>query len=124
MEMTSAPTRRFQQIESRDQLQEWARHLHRVAPVNKYFKAKIPWRTILVSLLFFIGGIIFLSIGISTAYEEGSFANCYEHFIMGSILFIPGSYHTVCAFMALRGYEGWDYENLTTFESEQWHNED
>jgi len=70
--------------------------LHRCAPENKYFKAKIPWRTIFISFLFFIGGVIFYAIGINELLANG-ISNAYEKLILGSILFIPGSYHTVLA---------------------------
>ena len=51
-------------------------------------------------------------------------SEAYEKLILGSIMFIPGSYHTVLAIQALRGVQGWDYQDLTVFESEGFHDED
>ena len=80
----------------REQLSDWSRVLHRSAPINKYFKVKIPWRTILVSFLFLIGGIVFLTWGLIELFEK-SLSESYEKLILGLILFIPGSFHTVLA---------------------------
>ena len=44
-----------------------------------------------------------------------------ERFVLGSILFIPGSYHSFLAVMALRGVTGYNYEHLTVFESDEFH---
>ena len=97
--------------------------MHRNAPVNKYFKAKIPWRTIFISFLFLIGGIVFLTWGLIDLFEK-SLSESYEKLILGSILFIPGSYHTMLAIQALRGVDGWTYENLTVFENDDFFNDD
>jgi hypothetical protein len=83
----------------------------------------VPWKTIFVSFLFFIGGLVFLSLGF-IEWAESSFSDAYEKLILGSILFIPGVYHTVLAIQALRGIEGWGYENLTVFENENFFNDD
>jgi hypothetical protein len=56
----------------------------------------VPWKTIFVSFLFFIGGLVFLSLGF-IEWAETSFSDSYEKLILGSILFIPGVYHTVLA---------------------------
>ena len=48
----------------------------------------------------------------------------YEKFILGFILFIPGSYHTFIALGTLTGMQGYNYDNLTTFESESFFEND
>ena len=107
----------------REQLSAWSKWLHRNAPQNIYYRQKVPWKTIFVSFLFFIGGLVFLSLGF-IEWAESSFSDAYEKLILGSILFIPGVYHTVLAIQALRGIEGWGYENLTVFENENFFNDD
>ena len=87
----------FPAVTSRDQLIEWQRILHRTAPANKYFKAKIPYRTICVSFLFLVVGSFFLAWAALELSEKG-FSEAYEKIILGAIMFIPGSYHSFLAF--------------------------
>ena len=47
--------------------------------------------------------------------EEG-FYEAYEFFIIGSILFIPGSYHTFIAIMACKRIPGYSYEDVAIFD--------
>lgn len=51
-------------------------------------------------------------------------AQPYELLILGFLLFIPGSYHTWIAFMACCEREGYTYDDVSQFESDDWHNED
>ena len=67
--------------------------------------------------------MIFLSIGLNELLTQG-ISEAYEKLILGSILFIPGSYHTLLAVQALRGVEGWDYHDLTVFENDDFFDED
>lgn len=117
------PEGSFPRIENREQLNTWSRVLHRSNPSNPYRRVKIPWRTILVSILFFIVGSLFLAWGVHD-YQYKSGAEAAEKIGLGLILFIPGSYHTVLAIQALRGVEGWDFENLTVFENEKFFEDD
>ena len=41
--------------------------------------------------------------------EEG-IKESYEFIVLGSIMFIPGSYHTFIAIMACKGVEGYTYD--------------
>lgn len=59
--------------------------------------------------MFFILGIIFLSLGFNKWVELG-FKECYEFLILGSILFIPGSYHTFVTWMACRKVDGYTFD--------------
>ena len=101
----------------RDMVKAYSRYFHRNTPENKYFREKIPWKTILIAFLFLIMGTGLLIWGISDAMEK-PFSECYEKILLGAILFIPGSYHSFLACMALRGVDGYDYEHLTVFENE------
>ena len=48
----------------------------------------------------------------------------YEKLLLGMILFIPGSYHTVLAIMACLRVDGYSYEDVATFESDEWWNDE
>jgi hypothetical protein len=47
---------------------------------------------------------------------ENGFKESYEFFILGSILFIPGSYHTFIAVMAYRQVEGYTFDEVSVFD--------
>lgn len=49
--------------------------------------------------------------------EEGIYQS-YELFLLGSILFIPGSYHTFLAFMACRRVPGYSYNEVSVFDED------
>jgi hypothetical protein len=73
--------------------------------------------------LFFIGGIIFLTIGIHKALDQG-FLNSYEFFLLGGILFIPGSYHVFVALMACRKMPGYSYSDVAVFDDNYGNDDD
>jgi hypothetical protein len=56
----------------------------------------VPWKTIVVAFLFFIVGTAFLLWGTYDFYEFG-LNWAYEKWIVGTLLFVPGAYHTVIA---------------------------
>ena len=93
---------------TKDKLAAYSRYLHNKMPPNLYFREKIPWKTILIAFVFLVVGTIFLIWGAIETLDVGIYES-YEKFILGSILFIPGSYHTFIAIMALLGKEGYDY---------------
>ena len=114
----------FKKPLTRDSVQAYSRWLHRNTPENHYFKVKIPWKTILIAFVFLVVGTILLYIGFSDMAELGNVTEVWEKLILGFILFIPGSFHTFLAIQALRGVPGWDYQDLTVFESESYFNDD
>ena len=108
---------------TKDKLAAYSRYLHNKVPPNLYFRVKIPWKTIFIAFVFLVVGTVFLCWGLSEFLELG-IQESYEKFLLGFILFIPGSYHTFIAAMALLGRPGYDYQNLTTFESENFFDDD
>ena len=83
-----------------------------------------------MSILFFIVGTIMLvmaaqeyTFGFSnlqtTATTENPGASPLEKLLLGAILFIPGSYHTFIAIMAWLRREGYTYEDVSVFESDE-----
>ena len=96
-----------------------------------YKHTKIPYKTIAISVLFFIVGTIFLWMGIEDYIEVGGFTSSsrpgqepYEKLLLGSILFIPGSFHTFIAMMACLNKEGYSYQDVSSFESETFWDDD
>lgn len=53
--------------------------------------------------------------GFSRFMEEG-IRESYELLILGSILFIPGSYHTFISFMAFRMVDGYTFDQVAVFD--------
>ena len=49
--------------------------------------------------------------------EEGIY-NAYELFLLGGILFIPGSYHVFVALMACKKIPGYSFSDVATFDED------
>ena len=109
---------------TRETVQAYSRWLHRNTPENRYFKVKIPWKTIIIAFIFFIVGTVMLYLGIEEFRASGNCTEAWEKLLLGLILFIPGSFHSFIAVQALRGVEGYDYEHLTVFENEKYFEDD
>ena len=67
--------------------------------------------------MFLVGGTFFLLQAVSKFLEEG-LSNSYEFFLLGAIMFIPGSYHTFLAFQAFRGIEGYTFDEVSVFDED------
>ena len=80
----------------KDQLYAYSRWLHRKTPPNRYHREKIPYKTILVAFLFLILGVFLMYLGLEE-YKAGDTNAALERWCLGTILFIPGSYHSVLA---------------------------
>ena len=109
---------------NRDDLTAWSRFLHKNIPPNLFYHEKVPYKTIFIAFIFLLVGTFFLWWGGSELYHKGDIMESYEKLIIGFIMFIPGSYHSFLAFMVFRGMEGYNYENLTVFESEEFFYDD
>ena len=109
---------------NRETVQAYSRWLHHNAPPNRYFKVKIPYKTIAIAFVFLVVGTIMLWFGINELLETGNTTEAWEKIVLGAILFIPGSFHSFLAVQALRGVPGYDYEHLTVFENDKFFEED
>ncbi len=67
--------------------------------------------------MFFIGGLFFLAQAI-LKYLEGGITASYEFFLLGLIMFIPGSYHTFIAMMACRRIPGYSFDEVAVFDED------
>ena len=80
----------------RSQLANWSRRLHAAERSNPFKREKIPYRTIIVAFIFFVIGSIFLLWG-AYEFKETGYQEALEKWLLGFLLFIPGSYHTCLA---------------------------
>ena len=64
-----------------------------------------------------------MTIGFNKCLEEG-IKSSWEFFALGSILFIPGSYHVFVAVMACKRVPGYDYDQVSVFEGEDFNSHD
>ena len=55
--------------------------------------------------------------------EEMKYAP-FEKMLLGALLFIPGSYHTVVAFLAWSQSAGFTYDDVSAFEDDSFHDKD
>ncbi len=62
-------------------------------------------------------GTVFLILGAEKFLEAG-ISGSYEFFLLGSILFIPGSYHTFIAFMACKKVPGYTFDQVSVFDED------
>jgi len=80
---------------------------------------KVPWKAVVYALVLFIMGTALLVAGclIVTGHIAG--VHYQERFwpliILGTIMFLPGSYHTYFAYKALKGDPDWDFEEFPDF---------
>ncbi|KAG1047809.1 hypothetical protein G6F46_010579 [Rhizopus delemar] len=80
----------------------------------------IPWKAIgLATLLFLAGGGI-LAIGIlikvGTITSEDWLSRGTPFIVLGSIMFIPGSYHLYIAYYAYYKYPGYDFSLIPDWD--------
>ena len=97
LQNTQASKHPFPKPLQRDQLYAYSRYLHRKTPPNYYHREKIPWKTIMVAFLFLFLGVFLMYLGLEE-YRAGETSNALERLCLGTILFIPGSFHSVHAF--------------------------
>ena len=62
-------------------------------------------------------GTFFLLHACAKLLEDG-ISGSYEFFLLGSIMCIPGSYHTFLAAMARRGEPGYSFEDVAVFDDD------
>ena len=92
----------------REDMATWSRSLHRYAPKNLFKITMVPYKTIAMSIFLFAMGTYFLIRGFNSIGQEPTYNDsgermgpaAYEIIILGLLLFIPGSYHTVVAMLA------------------------
>ncbi|GAB1603932.1 transmembrane protein 230-like isoform X1 [Argonauta hians] len=80
---------------------------------------KIPYKAIGLATTLFTAGTLLISIGallftghISSEYSD----RMWPLLILGSLMFIPGSYHVMIAYYAYKGYDGYSFDDIPDFD--------
>mmetsp|Transcript_16129 Transcript_16129/g.27278 ORF Transcript_16129/g.27278 Transcript_16129/m.27278 type:complete len:117 (-) Transcript_16129:84-434(-) len=109
-------------------MRPWSTHLHLNRPLDLYPHVRVPYRTIVFAFFLFVFGVVFLTMGLSEFMQTRSFTQSplenhpppYEKLLLGTMIFIPGVYHVVLAICACLRVEGFKYEDVAAFESNEW----
>lgn len=80
---------------------------------------KIPYKAIILAVVLFVVGSVLIIVGsllltgyIDTAYSDRT----WPVLILGSMMFIPGSYHVHLAYKAWKGHPGYSFDDIPEFE--------
>eukprot|EP01039_Chlorochromonas_danica_P000804 gene804-873_t len=84
-------------------------------------RKRFPIRTTIAGVVLFLGGIIFLAVGLSIM-----FSSTRSHgkdrgtllVILGSVMFLPGSYASVIIYGSFKGWPGYDYSLIPSYDDE------
>eukprot|EP01013_Petalomonas_cantuscygni_P040042 TRINITY_DN71794_c0_g1_i1.p1 TRINITY_DN71794_c0_g1~~TRINITY_DN71794_c0_g1_i1.p1 ORF type:complete len:223 (+),score=25.49 TRINITY_DN71794_c0_g1_i1:177-845(+) len=90
------------------------RRRHKVPRPGQFWRRlrKIPKKTLALSLFLFTGGCILLPLGILGLLHGGDRDRAIAMTVVGSIMFLPGTYSFAILFNYLRGVAGWHYRDL------------
>ncbi|ESN98237.1 hypothetical protein HELRODRAFT_84739 [Helobdella robusta] len=80
---------------------------------------KVPYKAITLACVLFIFGFLLILIGslllsghINAEYSDRT----WPLLILGSLMFIPGSYHVYIAYKAWKGAEGYSFDDIPEFD--------
>mmetsp|Transcript_95277 Transcript_95277/g.179148 ORF Transcript_95277/g.179148 Transcript_95277/m.179148 type:complete len:101 (+) Transcript_95277:85-387(+) len=76
---------------------------------------KIPWKELVLSVVLFVIGIVFLLCGANVFFKT-SLSESMPFTILGALCFIPGSYHTFIFFQIFRKVPGYSFSMISTVE--------
>ena len=80
----------------------------------------LPPKTTLCALFMLIGGTIFLITGtvifLSESRKIGD--RGFSMILLGSLMFIPGSYASAVLYGAYRGWDGYDYSQIPSYDED------
>ncbi|XP_064612488.1 transmembrane protein 134-like [Liolophura sinensis] len=78
----------------------------------KHPKVRENWRVVLASFLLVVVGIALLITGTVVQVVSGNFLHSFVVFLIGIICIIPGAYHLIYIYCAVRGRQGFSFYNL------------
>jgi len=79
---------------------------------------QVPWKAVIYAVVLFFLGTLLLTIGclIVTGHIESKYGDRFWPLILlGSLMFLPGSYHTYFAYKAFRGDPDWNFDEFPDF---------
>jgi len=74
-----------------------------------------PWRTLLAAITLFSVGTVFLLMGLGKFFSVG-LEESVPFLVIGSICFIPGSYHSFIFLQIFRGIPGYSYDQIPSYD--------
>lgn len=79
----------------------------------------IPVKSIVLSIFLFIIGIILLVLAgllIGGVFGDNPDASAIPLLVLGAITFIPGFYHVRLAYYAFKGYHGYSFSDIPSYD--------
>eukprot|EP01040_Poterioochromonas_malhamensis_P002915 gene2915-3100_t len=81
-----------------------------------------PPKTTIAAVLLLVGGIVFVSLGLSILYtnllSSGRKDRGLALIILGSLMLLPGSYASFIIYASWRRWPGYDYSQLPSYDDE------
>ncbi|KAF2359236.1 Protein of unknown function DUF872 transmembrane [Trinorchestia longiramus] len=90
--------------------------------IDAQFKApetKIPWKSVILAVVLLVLGSLLLIVGslLVTGHIHEQYSDrTWPLIILGAIMFIPGSYHSYICYYAFKGYDGYSFESIPSFD--------
>ncbi|KAA0202443.1 hypothetical protein HAZT_HAZT006296 [Hyalella azteca] len=90
--------------------------------IDAQFKApetRIPWKSVWFAIVLLVIGTVLLVVGslLVTGHIHEQYSDrTWPLLILGALMFIPGSYHSYICYYAFKGYEGFSFENIPSFD--------
>jgi len=78
-------------------------------------RTRLPVRTAITAAFLLTIGVVFSSIGLATVFTKGV-SEAIPFLTIGAIGFLPGSYASIMLWRAYRGYPGYSYEMIPSYD--------
>ncbi|MCL4147983.1 UNVERIFIED_CONTAM: hypothetical protein GTU68_019706, partial [Idotea baltica] len=78
----------------------------------------VPWKAIIYSFVLLAIGSLALAFGILilTGHIDQKYSDrMWPLFVLGSLMFIPGAYHSYIAIYTFRGYKGFQFSDIPCY---------
>lgn len=78
-------------------------------------KVRENWKVVLGAFMLTVIGLVLFLVGLGVLISPSRGLQCLVFFIGGLLCLIPGAYHLVYIYLAVRGFEGYSLYNLPVF---------